>query len=192
MIAVQRCLAPADSLAPLIVVEREERPVRSLQLVPEAATSLSPLYASILGSGKMLLRAHSGPRTGFSLSVHRQLWTPRCSFGRKRHAILCIRSAVPEAPGPILILLPLSTMFQLFTSDHGNLDAVAATAIALAILLILRRNRVHNKLPPGPPLDPIIGGLRIMPSEYQWNTFSDWAKQWGPCALRLNPFAWRS
>ncbi|KAG7446882.1 cytochrome P450 [Guyanagaster necrorhizus] len=34
-------------------------------------------------------------------------------------------------------------------------------------------------LPPGPPSDPIIGHLRIIPSQHQPNAFHDWSKTYG-------------
>ena len=65
---------------------------------------------------------------------------------------------------------------RIISSDAGLLIAVSATA--LLALLGLRSSKREN-LPPGPPLDPIIGGLRTMPSSYPWVTFAEWAKVWG-------------
>ena len=70
----------------------------------------------------------------------------------------------------------MAMITRLLSSDAALLTAVSATA--LVALLTLRSSK-REKLPPGPPLDPIIGGLRTMPSSYPWVTFADWAKTWG-------------
>ena len=49
-------------------------------------------------------------------------------------------------------------------------------ALLLSGLVLFRK---RSNVPPGPPGDPIIGHVRIMPSEYPWKTFSEWGKKYG-------------
>ena len=72
-----------------------------------------------------------------------------------------------------------------YISEGANVRiALAASASIVAVLFIWMwaRKRPSYKLPPGPPLDPLIGGLRTMPSEHQWETFAEWSKTWGGSA----------
>ena len=75
-------------------------------------------------------------------------------------------------------------MRELLT-DHSRLLAATAAATVFAAILVLERRRSRSKLPPGPPLEPVIGGLRTMPSTYQWLTFAQWSKKWGMCIVGL-------
>ena len=59
----------------------------------------------------------------------------------------------------------------------------AATAATFVCLWLLKRSLVRKALPPGPILEPFIGGLRTMPASYQWVTFADWAQKWGEWGL---------
>ena len=62
------------------------------------------------------------------------------------------------------------------------LSYVLLGVIILAIWYIRRRK--PSNLPPGPPGDPIIGHIRIMPTANQGDVFHDWAKIYGTSALR--------
>ncbi|KAJ8081567.1 hypothetical protein PM082_007412 [Marasmius tenuissimus] len=53
------------------------------------------------------------------------------------------------------------------------------TGISLCLIWILQRRRNSPNLPPGPPSDPIIGHLRIMPNENQADVFREWSKVYG-------------
>ena len=55
----------------------------------------------------------------------------------------------------------------------------AATLIA-AVIYYHRRRLSLRRLPPGPKPELIIGNLRQIPTQYQWLTFSQWGKQYGP------------
>lgn len=59
--------------------------------------------------------------------------------------------------------------------------------VALAIYCISYRKRQRVKLPPGPPLELIVGGLRSLPSTEteQWKVFKDWTQKWGKLILWL-------
>ncbi|KAG9225867.1 hypothetical protein CCMSSC00406_0008395 [Pleurotus cornucopiae] len=63
--------------------------------------------------------------------------------------------------------------------------AVSITTVALLCLVFLlsaylkRRTTKRPPLPPGPPADPFIGHLRIMPSDQQELVFHEWAKIYG-------------
>ncbi|KAF9262304.1 cytochrome P450 [Marasmius fiardii PR-910] len=46
-------------------------------------------------------------------------------------------------------------------------------------ILVLFRRRTRDSLPPGPPRDPLIGHLRIIPQERQSEAFHEWAKIYG-------------
>ena len=66
-----------------------------------------------------------------------------------------------------------------FLSDSSRLFVAVAATTVFAALLAMRRRRLRSKLPPGPPLEPIIGGFRAMPSTHQWKTFAEWSQKWG-------------
>ncbi|KAF9258780.1 cytochrome P450 [Marasmius fiardii PR-910] len=46
-------------------------------------------------------------------------------------------------------------------------------------VLVLLRPRTREPFPPGPPREPLIGHLRIMPQEKQAEVFHEWAKTYG-------------
>ncbi|KAG5650147.1 hypothetical protein H0H81_000539 [Sphagnurus paluster] len=50
------------------------------------------------------------------------------------------------------------------------------------------RSKKHPPLPPGPPAEPIIGHLRVIPSENQESVFHEWGKVYGASIIQLEPF----
>ena len=85
-------------------------------------------------------------------------------------------------------------MDRLLSGNIKPLIVIGALAV-LSSLWMYRRARKRSQLPPGPPLEPLIGGLRTMPTSFQWLTFSEWAQKWGTldlpsvfCFLFLNYF----
>ena len=70
----------------------------------------------------------------------------------------------------------------------GIFDKLAILAVASTLLgIFYHRRRLFRKgLPPGPPLDPVIGQVRTLPTAYQWVAFTEWRKKWGElCKLAL-------
>jgi hypothetical protein len=61
-----------------------------------------------------------------------------------------------------------------------ELHVFLLVAASCAGWALYRRRRSKYPFPPGPRPDPIIGNLRQMPTEYQWVTWAEWAKQYGP------------
>ncbi|KAK1225695.1 hypothetical protein PQX77_011361 [Marasmius sp. AFHP31] len=53
------------------------------------------------------------------------------------------------------------------------------TGISLCLAWVYQRQKAPANLPPGPPSDPIIGHLRIMPSENQADVFREWSQVYG-------------
>ena len=49
--------------------------------------------------------------------------------------------------------------------------------ILFLTLVKLKKNRLPY--PPGPPADPVLGHLRIMPTENQEEVFHEWSKKYG-------------
>ncbi|KIJ40651.1 hypothetical protein M422DRAFT_256343 [Sphaerobolus stellatus SS14] len=51
----------------------------------------------------------------------------------------------------------------------------------LLALVILSRRRIPRglKLPPGPPPKFLVGNAFDMPKEREWETFAEWAKEYG-------------
>ena len=69
-------------------------------------------------------------------------------------------------------------------SIHNTQFLIGAGSLtALAILWMTKWRRNDVRLPPGPPLDPFIGGLRRMPSMDQWVVFKEWTQKWGALVL---------
>jgi hypothetical protein len=56
---------------------------------------------------------------------------------------------------------------------------VALFLCAVVLLRRARRNKSGMRYPPGPPADPIIGHLRIMPRKEEHETFHRWSQQYG-------------
>ncbi|KNZ78768.1 O-methylsterigmatocystin oxidoreductase [Termitomyces sp. J132] len=56
---------------------------------------------------------------------------------------------------------------------------IASAVIALFKFLHLHRWRVKIPYPPGPKGFPIIGNLLDIPTSFQWNTYTEWAKKYG-------------
>ncbi|KAL4259182.1 cytochrome P450 family protein [Pleurotus pulmonarius] len=54
----------------------------------------------------------------------------------------------------------------------------AALAVGVASLFVMKAKQSPN-YPPGPPADPLIGHLRVIPFENQDATFHTWAKEYG-------------
>ncbi|KAL4259189.1 cytochrome P450 family protein [Pleurotus pulmonarius] len=56
-----------------------------------------------------------------------------------------------------------------------------STALAFLYLLALlhRRSKKRLPLPPGPPADPLIGHLRVMPTQKHEQVFHEWSKLYG-------------
>ena len=50
---------------------------------------------------------------------------------------------------------------------------------ALLLWASVRRSQDHAPLPPGPPADPIIGHLRIIPAENTGDFFYELSKAYG-------------
>lgn len=55
----------------------------------------------------------------------------------------------------------------------------AGLVAVFADFVMFKWRHKNIKLPPGPPLDPFIGGLRFMPLLDQWVVFNEWTKKWG-------------
>ena len=71
-------------------------------------------------------------------------------------------------------------------SEHNRIIfGVVGSALVLFIMWTQARRHLGTKLPPGPPLDFFIGGLRTMPTEQRWETFAEWAKNWGGLLVSL-------
>ncbi|KAF9258225.1 cytochrome P450 [Marasmius fiardii PR-910] len=61
--------------------------------------------------------------------------------------------------------------------DNCTLTFLLVAGILGTVVLFRRRTR--RSLPPGPPSDPLIGHLRIIPQEKQAEVFHEWAKTYG-------------
>lgn len=73
----------------------------------------------------------------------------------------------------------------IFTLMLSTLPATALLPLLLGFLIVtwvvINRDWRSNKypLPPGPPGDPIIGHLRLIPAQKQEETFHRWAEIYG-------------
>lgn len=57
---------------------------------------------------------------------------------------------------------------------------IAVTLALVGLLAYLRRiSMKRSPLPPGPQADPLIGHLRVMPTEKHEQVFHEWSKQYG-------------
>lgn len=63
---------------------------------------------------------------------------------------------------------------------------VAALGALLLTVYLKRRSKKRPPLPPGPPADPLIGHLRIMPTDKQELVFHEWSKTYGAFRLYWN------
>ncbi|KAF9262281.1 cytochrome P450 [Marasmius fiardii PR-910] len=59
------------------------------------------------------------------------------------------------------------------------LEALAVTCFSVALSWFLKSSSRRPSLPPGPPADPFIGHLRIMPTRDTAETFHEWSKTYG-------------
>ena len=90
---------------------------------------------------------------------------------------------------PLVSLLPSQMDHVVLGGYDQALLAGAASALVICIVRTWLRSRSKAKLllplPPGPPLYPFIGALRVMPAAHEWVTFAEWSKTWGewPSAL---------
>ena len=66
------------------------------------------------------------------------------------------------------------------------LEATFGVLVLLGFLILKRsRDARRDRLPPGPPADPIIGHARFIPPQYSWKTFAEWGKTWGAYTITL-------
>ncbi|KAI1261966.1 putative O-methylsterigmatocystin oxidoreductase [Xylariaceae sp. FL1019] len=63
---------------------------------------------------------------------------------------------------------------------------VAAFAIIITIWLRATRHRSKLPLPPGPPGEPLIGHLRVIPAQRPEYQYARWAKEYGSDILHFN------
>ncbi|KAJ8520800.1 hypothetical protein ONZ45_g2406 [Pleurotus djamor] len=64
--------------------------------------------------------------------------------------------------------------------DMGLLLQFAVLGFVLYVgVYLIKRRRVARMLPPGPPGEPLIGHLRILPSTDQGRVYYEWSKQYG-------------
>ncbi|KAH8114934.1 cytochrome P450 [Phellopilus nigrolimitatus] len=70
---------------------------------------------------------------------------------------------------------------KLAISSHIGLSllALAICVLTLSWFSSKKSQTPRRSLFPGPPADPILGHLRIMPTEFQWRTFADWGETFG-------------
>ncbi|KAH8114938.1 cytochrome P450 [Phellopilus nigrolimitatus] len=70
---------------------------------------------------------------------------------------------------------------RLTISSHIGFSLLAFVICVLTLSWISSKKSQSSRhdLFPGPPAEPILGHLRIMPAEFQWLTFADWGKKFG-------------
>ncbi|EJD04870.1 cytochrome P450 [Fomitiporia mediterranea MF3/22] len=64
----------------------------------------------------------------------------------------------------------------------ANTYVYALSALVACVAIAEMRKRWNSSrlpLPPSPPSEPIIGNIRVMPTEFQWKIFADWGKKLG-------------
>jgi len=68
---------------------------------------------------------------------------------------------------------------------HLELVASIAAVFILYRFILKRGSRgaSHLPLPPGPKGRPLIGNLRDLPSNLEWETYHQWCKEFGESAL---------
>lgn len=69
----------------------------------------------------------------------------------------------------------------LSTSGSPTLFAIAISAVVAATLMVSRRvwgRKSPLPLPPGPPGEPLLGHLRIIPAEHPEFQYAEWAKEY--------------
>lgn len=65
--------------------------------------------------------------------------------------------------------------------------ALLSGAFALLLRQLIARGRRHGlPLPPGPPGEPVIGHLRLVPTDNPENTYMQWSKKYGSDILSVN------
>lgn len=65
--------------------------------------------------------------------------------------------------------------------------ALLSGAFALALRRLIARGRRHGlPLPPGPPGEPLIGHLRVVPTDNPENTYMQWSKKYNSDILSVN------
>ncbi len=63
---------------------------------------------------------------------------------------------------------------------NSSITTFTLPALIVWLLVYLKRRTIRRPpLPPGPPADPFIGHLRIMPSKQEELVFHEWAKTYG-------------
>ena len=77
-----------------------------------------------------------------------------------------------------------------FSLDTPSTHQIRSSSIALPILTLTSflvgwglfwiKSSRQTSLPPGPPSDPILGHLRVIPTKNQAEIFHSWAKLYGP------------
>jgi hypothetical protein len=66
----------------------------------------------------------------------------------------------------------------------AKLPLLSAAALALTLGYTLKRlSKTHPPLPPGPPAEPLIGHLRVFPTEDRELFFHELGKVYGACIV---------
>ena len=56
---------------------------------------------------------------------------------------------------------------------------LGAFALGIIVVYLFLRIKRSRRLPPGPPADPLIGHLRVLPREDPHHTYYEWSKLYG-------------